>query len=102
MLKELEPSQTRIATGAAAINAKKKVIFKNCTPFANCICQINNTKIDAINSKTLESLREYYIDEPALSNNNNIINFPANKESISCNLFLKNNRANRKQWHKRF
>ena len=31
--------------GAAANNIKKKVIFKNCDPFANCISKINNIKI---------------------------------------------------------
>ena len=32
--------------GAAANNIGKKVIFKNCAPFANCISKINNTQID--------------------------------------------------------
>ena len=31
------------AAGAAANNTNKKVIFKNCTPFTNCISEINNT-----------------------------------------------------------
>ena len=29
--------------GAAANNVGKKVIFKNCAPFTNCISKINNT-----------------------------------------------------------
>ena len=29
--------------GAAANNTNKKVIFKNCAPFTNCINKINNT-----------------------------------------------------------
>ena len=29
--------------GAAANNTNKKVIFKNCAPFTNCISEINNT-----------------------------------------------------------
>ena len=33
------------ANGAAAINTNKKVIFKNCAPFTNCISKINNTQI---------------------------------------------------------
>ena len=33
---------------AAANNTNKKVIFKNCTPFTNCICKINNTQIDNV------------------------------------------------------
>ena len=32
--------------GAAANNVGKKVIFKNCAPFTNCIGKINNTQID--------------------------------------------------------
>ena len=32
--------------GAAANNANKKVIFKNCAPFTKCISKINNTQID--------------------------------------------------------
>ena len=31
------------AVGAAANNTGKKVISKNCTPFANCISKVNNT-----------------------------------------------------------
>ena len=34
------------AAGAAANNTNKKVIFKNCAPFTNCISKINNTEID--------------------------------------------------------
>ena len=34
------------AEGAAANNTNKKVIFKNCAPFTNCIIKINNTQID--------------------------------------------------------
>ena len=32
--------------GAAANNTNKKVIFRNCVPFTNCISKINNTQID--------------------------------------------------------
>ena len=32
--------------GAAAVNTNKKVIFKNCAPFTNCISKISNTQID--------------------------------------------------------
>ena len=36
-----------IATDAAAPNnINKKVVFKICTPFANCINRINNTQVD--------------------------------------------------------
>ena len=33
------------AAGAAANNTDKKVIFKNCASFTNCISKINNTQI---------------------------------------------------------
>ena len=33
-------------SGAAANNTDKKVIFKNCAPFTNCISKINNAEID--------------------------------------------------------
>ena len=33
-------------TAAATNNTNKKVIFKNCAPFTNCISKINNTQID--------------------------------------------------------
>ena len=32
--------------GQAANTANKKVILKNCAPFANCIIRMNNTQID--------------------------------------------------------
>ena len=34
------------AANADANNTNKKVIFKNCAPFTNCISEINNTQID--------------------------------------------------------
>ena len=34
--------------GVAANNLNKKVIFKNCAPFTNCICKINNTQTDNV------------------------------------------------------
>ena len=34
------------AADADANNTNKKVIFKNCAPFTNCISQINNTQVD--------------------------------------------------------
>ena len=44
--------------GADANNTKKKVIFKNCAPFTNCISEINNTQID--NAKDLDILMPTY------------------------------------------
>ena len=37
------------AADADANNTNKKVIFKNCTPFTNCISEINNTQVDNAN-----------------------------------------------------
>ena len=88
-----------VAAGAAVNDTNKKVIFKNCTPFTDCITEINNTqtdeKIDVVMpmynlieysdaySKTLASLWQYYRDEPVLDNNGNIIDFPDDNNSVS-------------------
>ena len=34
------------AAGVAVNNTNKKVIFKNCAPFTNCISKIDNTQVD--------------------------------------------------------
>ena len=34
------------AAGVAVNNTNKKVIFKNCAPFTDCITEINNTQVD--------------------------------------------------------
>ena len=44
--------------GAAANNINKKVIFKNCTPFTNCISKINNTQID--NAENIDIVMPIY------------------------------------------
>ena len=46
------------AAGAAANNINKKVIFKNCAPFTNCISEINNTQID--NAKDIDIVMPMY------------------------------------------
>ena len=46
------------AQGAAANNTNKKVIFKKCAPFTNCISEINNTQID--NAKDIDSVIPMY------------------------------------------
>ena len=33
------------AAGAAVNNTNKKVIFKHCAPFTDCITEINNTQV---------------------------------------------------------
>ena len=80
------------ADGAAVNNTNKKVIFKNCAPFTNCISKINNTDADNAKyidivmlmynlieysdkySKTSGSLWQYYKDIPAANNNGDIVN----------------------------
>ena len=81
------------AQGAAANNTNKKVIFKNCAPFTNCISEINNTQIDNAKDidivmhmynlieysdnyvKTTGSLWQYCKDIPARNANDEIIIF---------------------------
>ena len=80
------------ADGAAADNTNKKVIFKDCAPFTNCIREVNNTQIDNAKDidtvmymynlieysdnyvKTTGSLWQYCKDIPARNNKNNEIN----------------------------
>ena len=84
------------AAGAAANNTNKKVIFKNCAPFTNCISttQIDNAKdIDIVMpmynlieysdnyAKTTGSLWQYCQDIPA--RNGEIIVFDANNTTDS-------------------
>ena len=79
--------------GAAANNAIKKVVFKNCAPFTNCISKINYTQIDHAEytnivmpiynlteysdnySKTSGSLRQYFKEILAINNNGAIVDF---------------------------
>ena len=49
---------TTAAADADANNTNKKVIFKNCGPFANCISKINNTQID--NGKDIDIVMPMY------------------------------------------
>ena len=49
---------TTAAADADANNTNKKVIFKNCAPFANCISKINNTQID--NGKDIDIVMPMY------------------------------------------
>ena len=79
------------AQGAAANNTDKKVIFKNCAPFTNCISEINNMQTDNAEdidivmpmynlieysdnyAKTTGSLWQYCKNIPARNNANNAI-----------------------------
>ena len=89
------------AQGAAANNTNKKVIFKNCAPFTNCISEINNTQIDNAKdidivmpmynlieysdnyAKTTGSLWQYCKDIPARNANGEIIIFEENNTTDS-------------------
>ena len=46
------------AGGADANNTNKKVIFKNCAPFTDCIRKINNTQVD--NGKYIDIVMPMY------------------------------------------
>ena len=95
------------ATDADANNTNKKVLFKNCTPFTNCISEINNTQVDNakdINvivplynlleyspayAKTSGSLWQYCKDIPEIDNNNAIVDFTENNLTDSFNFKVK-------------
>ena len=95
------------ATDADANNTNKKVKFKNCAPFTNCISEINNTQVDNAKdidivmrmynlieysdnySRTSGSLWQYCKDIPAVDNNNAIVNFAENSLTDSFNFKVK-------------
>ena len=95
------------AAGANANNTNKKVIYKNCAPFTNCISEIKNMQIgnakdiDIIMpmynlieysdnySKITGSLWQYCIDTPAVNNNNAVVNFTENNLTDSFNFKVK-------------
>ena len=91
-----------IGTGAVSHNRNKRVIFKNCAQFTNCISETNKAQVDDAYdsdvvipmhnlieygdnySKISGILWQYYRDEPDLGNNGNIIDSPNdNNSSIS-------------------
>ena len=89
--------------GAAANNIGKKVIFKDCAPFTNCISKINNTQIDNAEyidmvmptynlieysenySKTPGSLWQYCKDIPAVDDGGDIAIFNGTNDTDSFN-----------------
>ena len=95
------------AEGAAANNAVKKVIFKSCAPFTNCISKISYTQIDNAEyidivmsmynlieyndnySKTSETLSQYRKDIPAVNNAGNIFDFTATNTTDSFQFKIK-------------
>ena len=95
------------AEGAAVNNTNKKVIFKNCAPFTNCISEISNTQVDNAKNidivmsmynlieysdtyaKTTGSLWQYCKDIPARNNNNEITEFTRGNTTDSFNFKAK-------------
>ena len=99
------------AAGTAANNTAKKVIFKNCAPFTNCISKINNIQIDNAEyidrvmpmynlieyiqlfknsySKTFGSLWQYCKEIPAVNDAGNIANFNGANATDSFNFKTK-------------
>ena len=81
------------AANANGNNTSKKVIFKNCAPFSNCISEINNTQLNKAKdidivipmynlieysddySKTSGSIWQSCKDIPAVNDNGNIVKF---------------------------
>ena len=79
------------ALEASGGNNGENVIFKNCTPFTDCISEINNTQVDSAENidivismynlieysdnylKTSGSSWQYYGDDPSLSNADNVV-----------------------------
>ena len=96
-------NNTAGAAAAAVNNTNKKVIFKDCAPFTNCISKINNTQIDNAEyidtvmsmfnlieysdnySKTSGSLWQYCKDTPALNNNGHVVIFNGANNTDSLN-----------------
>ena len=85
---------TELAAGRE--NDNMQIVFNNCAPFTDCISELNNTQTDNAKDvnivmpmynlieysddyvKITGRLCLYYRDEPALTNNGTLGNFPAN------------------------
>ena len=107
LVKETVSANNTAADGAAVNNTNKKVIFKNCAPFTNCISEISNTQIDNAKdidivvpmynlieysdnyAKTTGSLWQYCKDIPARNNNNEITEFTGGNTTDSFNFKAK-------------
>ena len=46
LLKEIQQLKTQLPQVQALIIEAKKVVFKNCAPFTDCISEIKNKEID--------------------------------------------------------
>ena len=95
------------AAGVDANNTGKKVIFKNCAPFTDCISKINNTQVDNAKdidivmpmynlteysdnySKTSGSLWKYCKDIPAVDDDGDIVDFNGANATDSFNFKAK-------------
>ena len=103
-------SVNNIAAAAAATDANninKKLIFKNCAPFINCISEINNTQIENAKdidivmpmynlieyshnyAKTSGSLSQYCKDISALNANDQIVDLQGGNTTDSFNFKAK-------------
>ena len=98
---------TTASAGAAANNTGKNVIFKDCTPFTDCISKINNTQVNNTKdidivmpmynlieysdnySKTSGSLWQYCKYIPAVNNNGDIVDFNRTNATDSFNFKTK-------------
>ena len=107
LVKRSKTVNNTAAADADANNANKKVIFKNCAPYTDCISQTNNTQVDNAkdidiimpmynlieysdnHSKTFGSLWEYCKDIPAVNNNSNIVDFNGANATDSFNFKTK-------------
>ena len=58
LVKRTIPVNNTASADADASNSNKKVIFKNCAPFTNCISEINNTRVD--NAKDIDTVMPMY------------------------------------------
>ena len=95
------------AAGSGVNNTNKKVIFKNCTLFTNCISKTNNTQIDNVAyigivmpmynlieysdnySRTSGSLCQYCKKIPAVDDNGAIVDFNGANATGSFNFKTK-------------
>ena len=93
--------------GADANNINKKLIFKNCAPFTNCISKIKNTQIDNAeyidivmlmynlieysnnDSKTSGSLWQYCKDITAVNTHGDTVDFDGANATDSFNFKTK-------------
>ena len=107
LVKENVTVNKTTAADAALNNSNKKVIFKNCAPFTDCISEINNTQVDNAKyidivmpmynlieysdnySKTSGSLWQYCKEIPAVNDDGDIVDFNGANATDSFNFKTK-------------